>query len=156
MVRHPGQILREGFLEPLGISASRLAVGAGVHRSSISRLLAGRQPVTPAMAARLGAFFVVPAGWWLLMQAEYDAAAVASDPALVRGVTPMVPDPDVLLTPTGALRLDAPLLRPDEEPLSIPQAALDDLPKMTSTPTRRAVRTVRYDSGSIALVGDGS
>lgn len=48
------------------------------------------------------------------------------------------------------------LLQPDEEPLSIPQAALDDLSEMSSTPTRRTVRTVRYDSGSIALVGDGS
>lgn len=47
------------------------------------------------------------------------------------------------------------LLQPDEEPLSIPQAALDDLSEMSSTPTRRTVRTVRYDSGSIALVGDG-
>ena len=61
MAKHPGQILREGFLAPLGIRPSRLAAGIGVERSTISRLLAETQPLTPDMAARLGRFFGVPA-----------------------------------------------------------------------------------------------
>ena len=52
--RHPGRILREGFLEPLGLTASDLARGLGVHRSSLSRLLAERQRVSPEMAALIG------------------------------------------------------------------------------------------------------
>jgi antitoxin HigA-1 len=120
-------------MEPLGIHASRLAAGADVDRSTISRLLAGDQPVTPAMAAKLGAYFGVPARWWLLMQAEYDAADVAARPELVRGVVPLEPNADVLLTPTGVLRLDA-----------APPAA----------DRGREVRTVRYDNGSVGLVGD--
>lgn len=134
MVKHPGFILREAFMEPLGIHASRLAAGTHVDRSTISRLLAGEQPITPAMAARLGAYFDVPARWWLLMQAEYDAAEVAARPDLVRGVVPLEPNPDVLLTPTGVLRLDA----------AAPP----------TTNRGRVVRTIRYDNGAVGLVGD--
>jgi addiction module HigA family antidote len=133
MPRHPGLILREAFMEPLGIHASRLAAGTCVDRSTISRLLAGEQPITPAMAAKLGAYFGVPARWWLLMQAEYDAADVAVRPELVRDVLRLEPNPDVLLTPTGVLRLDAPRPAPEK---------------------RREVRTIRYDNGSVGLVGD--
>lgn len=120
-------------MEPLGIHASRLAAGTGVDRSTISRLLAGEQSITPAMAAKLGAYFGVPARWWLLMQAEYDAADVAARPELVRGVVPLEPNPDVLLTPTGILRLDV------EPP---------------AANTSREVRTIRYDNGSVGLVGE--
>ncbi|MEQ1567315.1 MAG: HigA family addiction module antitoxin [Myxococcota bacterium] len=133
MGKHPGLILREGFMEPLGIHASRLAAGTGVDRSTISRLLAGDQPLTPPMAARLGAYFGVPARWWLLMQAEYDAADVAARPELVRGVVPLEPNPDVLLTPTGVLRLD------------VAPPAVDE---------GGEVRTIRYDNGSVGLIGD--
>jgi addiction module HigA family antidote len=132
VARHPGHILREAFLEPLGIHASRLATGSGVDRSTISRLLAGKQTITPAMAARLGAFFGVPARWWLLMQAEYDAAQVEGRPELIEGVIPLEYNPDVLLTPSGVLRLDA-------EP-----------PKQE----RQGVRTVQFENGAVALVSD--
>ncbi len=50
----------------------------------LALLLAGEQPITPTMAAKLGAYFGVPARWWLLMQAEYDAVNVAARPELVR------------------------------------------------------------------------
>ena len=113
----------------------------------------GHQPLTPVMAARLGAFFQVPARWWLMMQAEYDAAAVEADPALREGVTPMEPDPDVLITPKGILRL-APASPSEDRPLTISQTDLDTLPAMASNPAPRVVREVRYESGSVALVGD--
>ena len=153
MTKHPGQILLEDFLTPLGLNANRLAVGLGVNRSTISRLLAGQQPLTPTMAARLGAFFQVPARWWLLMQAEYDAAVVEADPTLREGVTPMEPDLDVLITPKGVLRL-APASPSEDGPLTISEADLDTLPEMAGNPTPRVVREVLYESGSVALVGD--
>jgi len=153
MTKHPGQILLEDFLTPLGLNANRLAVGLGVNRSTISRLLTGLQPLTPVMAARLGAFFQVPARWWLLMQAEYDAAVVEADPTLREGVTPMEPDLDVLITPKGVLRL-APASPSEDHPLTISQTDLDTLPEMAGNPTPRVVREVLYESGSVALVGD--
>lgn len=155
MGKHPGQILADDFLAPLGLSANRLAVGLGVNRSTISRLLAGQQPLTPAMAARLAAFFQVPARWWLLMQAEYDAAMVSEDPSLAEGVTPMEPDPDVLLTPKGVMRL-APPTQNAHEPVSISRVELQNLPTVRSNPTPRKVKEVRYADGSVALVGDDS
>jgi len=120
-------------MKPLGIHASRLAAGTCVDRSTISRLLAGDQPITPAMAAKLGAYFGVPARWWLMLQAEYDAAEVAVRPELVRDVMPLEPNPDVLITPTGVLHLDAPSPAAHEG---------------------RGVRTIRYDNGAVGLVGD--
>lgn len=153
MSKHPGQLLSEEFLTPLGLNANRLAVGLGVNRSTISRLLAGQQPLTPEMAARLGAYFQVPARWWLLMQAEYDAAMVDADPTLREGVTPMESDQDVLITPKGVLRL-APASPSEERPLTIPHTDLDTLLDPASKPTPRIVRQVQYESGSVALVGD--
>ncbi len=135
MAAHPGQILRDGFLGPLGVSPSRLAEGTGFDRSTISRVLGAKQPVTPLMAARLGAFFGVPARWFLLMQAEYDAGELAAHPELVRCVEPLPPDPDLLLTPAGAIRLDP----PEEEEEEAGQ-----------------VRTVVYGNGSVALPSAGS
>lgn len=132
MSAHPGVVLRAGFLEPLGLTASALARGLGVHRSTVGRLLAGDQPLTPELAARLGAFFDVPARWFILMQAEHDAARVAEDPAVAEGVVPWSPDPDVLLTPRGVRRLDTPAEK-----------------------EAGGVREVRYANGSVALVWEG-
>jgi len=125
MVEHPGKRLRERFLEPLDIRPSDLARGIGVNRSTVSRLLAGEQPLTPPMAARLGAFFGVPARWFLIMQTEYDAEVVAGDPSWTDAVTPWDSDPDVLLTPRGVLKLDdaAPEPASDDDAVSVRRLA---------------------------------
>ena len=154
MSRHPGFILADDFLRPLGINANRLAIGLAVNRSTISRLLAGRQPLTPAMAARLGAFFRVPARWWLLMQAEYDAAMMSNLPELTRSVSPVELDPDVLLTPNGVLRLGSPPSSSPVERLTLSRDELDAVPNTAANPPPREVRVVRYEGGSVALVGD--
>jgi len=154
--QHPGHRLRRDFLEPLGISPSRLARGLGVSRSTISRLLAGKHPLTPTLAAKLGTYFNVPARWWLLMQAEHDAAMVAHDPALTDAITPLQLDPDVLLTPKGVLRLDATVTSRDQERVSISRQELDALPTLPSNPITRVVRTIQYEDGSVALTGEGS
>ncbi|MCB9742605.1 MAG: HigA family addiction module antidote protein [Alphaproteobacteria bacterium] len=155
MSRHPGRILMDDFLVPLGLNASQLARGIGVSRSTVSRLIAGEHPLTPTMAARLGAYFQVPARWFLLMQAEHDAAVVEGDAGLTAGVTPMPPDPDVLLTPKGVMRLPpASSESAEPEPLSLPVRTSRPWPGAQSSQDRRAVRQVEYACGSVALVGD--
>ncbi len=158
MAKPPSRILLEDFMIPLGLTANKLAKGLWLNRSTIGRLVAGTQRITPSMAARLGAFFNVPARWWLLMQAEYDAYDLERHPQAL-GITPLDLDPAILLTPSGVLRMDDPPHRglADTPPLSISiqELSADNASlggNAESTP--RAVRTVRYENGSVALVGD--
>lgn len=156
MTKHPGQVLFEDFMTPLEISSNHLANSLGVNRSTIGRLIASEHRMTPEMAARLGAYFGVPARWWLSMQAEFDAGEIATHPELSDGVTPMEPNPDVLITPKGVLRLDASdHADPGPAPISLSRKALEKLPE-GAPPRRREVRVVHRENGSIALVEDSS
>ncbi len=69
---HPGEQLREEFLPDFGITAYRLAKEINVAESTISRLLAEKSRVTPALAIKLGMFFDTSAEMWMNMQAIYD------------------------------------------------------------------------------------
>ena len=69
---HPGEQLKEEFLPDYGITAYRLAKEIDVAESTISRLLAQKTRVTPALAIRLGAFFGTSAEMWMNMQINYD------------------------------------------------------------------------------------
>lgn len=69
---HPGEILREEFLSPLGISAYRLSRELFIPQSRISEILKGRRRVTADTALRLSAFFGNSAKFWLSLQADYD------------------------------------------------------------------------------------
>ena len=69
---HPGEIIRELCLEPLGISVSHAAKALGVSRKALSDLLNGRSRVTPEMAVRLSMAFETTAESWLMQQAQYD------------------------------------------------------------------------------------
>jgi addiction module HigA family antidote len=140
-------------MRPLSISANQLAEGLGVNRSTVGRLIAGEQQMTPRMAARLGAYFDVPARWWLVMQTEFDARAVAERPELSAGVTPIEIGPDFLLTPTGVRHLGEAVAAEPVPPLSLPRTELEKLPQ-GSAPERRVANVVRFDNGSVALVGD--
>ncbi len=150
MSRHPGRILSEDFMAELGVTASRLAVAMGVNRSTVGRLVAGQQRLTPQLAARLGACFGVPARWWLLMQAEYDVALVEAHPEWRLEAVPIELSADVLLTPRGVLRL--PPAEGAVEPVSLPRREVADLPR--DPPVNRAVRQITYPNGAAALVGD--
>ncbi len=70
---HPGEILREEFLIPLQISQDRLAVAIGVTESRISAICAGKRAINEDIALRLSAFFGTTSGFWLGLQADYDA-----------------------------------------------------------------------------------
>lgn len=155
MVKHPGRVLAEDFMTPLAITANHLATQIGVNRSTVGRLIAGDQRMTPEMAARLGAYFGVPARWWLSMQLEFDERQIEEHPEKVSAVKPWVPDPDVLLTPDGVMRLPAPEQLELEPAPSLPGGPpAENPPDDDRHRGNRQVRVVRYDNGSIALVGE--
>ncbi|MBN2494873.1 MAG: HigA family addiction module antidote protein [Deltaproteobacteria bacterium] len=155
MARHPGEILAEDFLRPLGLSANQLARGLGLNRSTIGRLIAGEHRISVRMAVRLGQYFGVPPRWWLLMQADYDAGEAEARADLCEGVTPLDLDPDVLLTPRGVMRLEGAADAGPEQAISIKRRDLEQ-PASGGQQAPREVRVVRYENGSIALVGDES
>jgi antitoxin HigA-1 len=69
---HPGAFLREIVLPALPLGKAEVARTLGISRQSLYDILGERQPVTPAMAVRLGAVFETSAASWLNMQAAYD------------------------------------------------------------------------------------
>ena len=69
---HPGEILLEEFLKPMGITARQLAADIDVSPSRISELVHGTRPVTADTALRLGLFFSMNPRFWLNLQTEYD------------------------------------------------------------------------------------
>ena len=69
---HPGEILIEEFLVPLGISQNALARAAGVAPRRINEIVLGKRAVTADTALRLAAFLGTSEGFWLGLQADYD------------------------------------------------------------------------------------
>jgi addiction module HigA family antidote len=69
---HPGEILRELCLEPLGISVTDAAAALGVSRKTLSSILNGRSGISPEMAIRLAKAFDTTAESWLNQQMQYD------------------------------------------------------------------------------------
>jgi addiction module HigA family antidote len=69
---HPGEVIKELCLEPLGLSVTAAAKGLGVSRKTLSALLNGRAGVSPEMAIRLSIAFDTSAESWLNQQSQYD------------------------------------------------------------------------------------
>ena len=69
---HPGEILREEFLAPLGMTPYALAAACHVPRTRFERLAAEEVSVSPDTALRLGRYFGTSAEFWLAIQAHYD------------------------------------------------------------------------------------
>ncbi|MDP2418321.1 MAG: HigA family addiction module antitoxin [Hydrogenophaga sp.] len=69
---HPGEVLREDYLLPLGLSVNALAVALGVPATRIHEIVKERRAVTADTAARLAQYFGGDATSWLVMQANYD------------------------------------------------------------------------------------
>ncbi len=76
---HPGEVLREEFLIPLGISQYRLAKEIGVTEARISAVCLGKRSITADTALRLAAFFGTSSGFWLGLQADYDTEEAAKE-----------------------------------------------------------------------------
>lgn len=68
----PGELLREEFLKPMGVSQYRLAKEVGVPAQRIGEIVAGRRSVTADTDLRLCRFFGLSNGYWLRAQAAYD------------------------------------------------------------------------------------
>ena len=69
---YPGEILREDFLEPLGISINKLSRDLAVPPNRISEIVNGKRSITADTALRLQRYFGVEAQFWLNLQTEYD------------------------------------------------------------------------------------
>ena len=69
---HPGEILLEDFMKPMGISARQLAADIDVSPSRISDVVNGVRPITADTALRLGLFFKMDPRFWMNLQSEFD------------------------------------------------------------------------------------
>jgi len=69
---HPGEILLEEFLEPMGISQYRLANDIGVDARRINEIVLGKRAITPDTALRLSRYFGLSERFWMNLQTRYD------------------------------------------------------------------------------------
>jgi addiction module HigA family antidote len=69
---HPGEILREDFLLPLGLSMNRLALDLRVPVTRVAEIVRERRSITPDTALRLARYFNTSARFWLNLQTAYD------------------------------------------------------------------------------------
>ncbi|MBA2400771.1 MAG: HigA family addiction module antidote protein [Bradyrhizobium sp.] len=69
---HPGEVLREEYLVPLGLSARALAKDLGVPANRLTEIMRGARDVTADTAIRLGRYFRTDPRFWLNLQAAYD------------------------------------------------------------------------------------
>ena len=85
----PGEMLKEEFLRPLGMSQYRLAKEIGVPAQRIGEIVAGRRAITADTDLRLCRFFGLSDGWWLRLQAKFDTEVVRSELAAeLKRITP--------------------------------------------------------------------
>lgn len=71
---HPGEVLREEFLAPLGLSANALALALQVSAPRINDIVRERRAITADTALRLSAFFGTSAEFWMGLQTDHDVA----------------------------------------------------------------------------------
>ena len=69
---HPGEVLEEEFLKPLGLSQHRLALDIGVDPRRINEIVLRKRSVTANTALRLARYFNTSAEFWLGLQAQFD------------------------------------------------------------------------------------
>jgi addiction module HigA family antidote len=69
---HPGEMLREEFLVPLGLSANALAIAIGVPATRVGEIVNERRGITADTALRLGLYFHMSAEFWMGLQSDYD------------------------------------------------------------------------------------
>jgi addiction module HigA family antidote len=69
---HPGETLREDFMKPLGLTASRLATELQVPVTRVNDIVRGRRAINADTALRLGRYFGTTPQFWMNLQANYD------------------------------------------------------------------------------------
>ena len=73
---HPGLVVLQECIEPLGLTITDAAAALGVTRNTLSELVNGKRGISPEMAVRLSKVFVGNEESWLVQQAQYDLAQV--------------------------------------------------------------------------------
>lgn len=71
-LEHPGVVLKEEFLEPLSLSAYRVAKDTGIPNMALSEILRGKRSITPRVGIRLSKYFGLSEGYFSRMQLQYD------------------------------------------------------------------------------------
>ncbi len=89
---HPGEILKEEFLEPLELSQNALAQAIGVPANRINEIIRGRRGISADTDLRLARFFKLSEGYWLRMQNTYDMMeARREDGRIISRIKPYTP-----------------------------------------------------------------
>ncbi len=74
---HPGEVLLEEFLKPMGLSQNRLSLEIGVHPRRINEIVLGKRRITADTALRLARYFGTSPQFWMGLQSDYDLDVAA-------------------------------------------------------------------------------
>lgn len=85
---HPGEVLREDYLVPLGLSVNALAIALGVPATRIHEIVKERRSITADTAERLARYFGGDAASWLSLQATYDLKTLPTRAEILKRVEP--------------------------------------------------------------------
>lgn len=80
LISHPGEILKEEFLEPVGISVYALSNAMGIPRTRINDIVLGRRGISADTALRLARFFDMTPDFWINLQTHYDLVMAETEP----------------------------------------------------------------------------
>ena len=90
---HPGEMLRTEFMEPLGLSAGKVARAFGVPRTRIERIVREEAGLSADTAARLARYFRMSEGFWMGLQKSFELDCIHADKALIQVIDAIVPLP---------------------------------------------------------------
>ena len=90
---HPGEMLREEFMVPLGLTAGKIARAIGVPRTRVERVAREETALTTDTAVRLAAYFGMSEGFWLGLQREYELDCLHADAKRLAEVKAIIPLP---------------------------------------------------------------
>lgn len=76
---HPGEVLEEEFLKPMGISRHKLALDTHMPATRVGEIVRGRRAVSPDTALRLARYFGISPEFWLNLQQQYDLSVVRTE-----------------------------------------------------------------------------
>jgi addiction module HigA family antidote len=90
---HPGEMLREEFMKPLGLSSNALAIELRVPVTRISEIVRERRGITADTALRLARYFNMSPEFWMRLQMDFDlgSASDAEESAIHEGIRPRSP-----------------------------------------------------------------
>ncbi len=91
---HPGEMLREEFMVPMGLSANALAIAIGVPATRIGEIVHERRGISGDTALRLGRYFRMTAEFWMNLQSRYEleSARYTMENAVLKSVRPAAID----------------------------------------------------------------